>query len=115
MTFYPLEKADRLHANYRQTFRVRGLHLLLLMHQGEPVLVDNICPHAGYPLKDGLIFDGQIRCPMHGYLFDLVEGTCTYSSEGPCKSIRVYDVVRQDDAIGILLPGVPDSSPDSRV
>lgn len=103
MTYYPLEKIASLHDGYRHTFRVAGRHLLLLRHEGAPYVVDNICPHAGYPMKDGLIIDGRLRCPMHGYLFDLHSGDCMMSSEGPCNGIAVYEPVIIGDDLGIYL------------
>ena len=103
MTYYPLEKTVNLHADYRKTFRVKGRHLLLLQHEGEPRIVDNICPHAGYPMKDGLIIDNRLRCPMHGYLFDLDNGACMMSSEGPCNGINVYTPVIIGDDLGVYL------------
>lgn len=103
MTFYHLEKASRLHEGYRKTFRFAGYHLLLLQYAGKPVLLDNICPHAGYPMRDGLIIDGHLRCPMHGYLFDLENGDCVMSSEGPCNGIRVFEVSRIGDELGMLI------------
>ena len=103
MQYYPLEKISNLHAAYRNTFRLAGHHLLLLVHEDRPFVVDNICPHAGYPMDEGLIIDGQLRCPMHGYLFALENGQCMASYEGPCENINVYDVVEQEGEIGVYL------------
>jgi nitrite reductase/ring-hydroxylating ferredoxin subunit len=102
-TFYPLEKSANLYPAYRAAFQLAGHHLLLLVHEGQPCVVDNICPHAGYPMKDGLVIDGQLRCPMHGYLFALNDGACHAAYEGPCQGIRVYDVVEQDGQVGVYL------------
>lgn len=104
MAFYPLEKVSNLHDNYRQTFRLEGgYHLLLLQHEGEPTLLDNICPHAGYPMHEGRIIDGKLRCPMHGYLFDIHNGDCVLSIEGPCRGINVYTLETRGDDIGVVL------------
>ena len=103
MTFYPLEKIANLYPEYRKTFRLAGRHLLLLVHEQSPFVVDNICPHAGYPMDEGMIIDGQLRCPMHGYLCALHNGECMASYEGPCENISVYEVVEQGDEIGVYL------------
>ena len=103
MQYYPLEKITNLDAEYRRTFRLAGHHLLLLVHEDRPRLVDNICPHAGYPMNEGLVIDGQLRCPMHGYLFDLENGKCMASYEGPCEGIRVYELVERDSELGVYL------------
>lgn len=103
MAFHPLEKTANLHDGYRATFRIAGYHLLLLQHEGEVILLDNICPHAGYPMQEGLILDGKLRCPMHGYLFDIHSGACEMSYEGPCAGIRVYAPEVRGDQVGVDL------------
>ena len=103
MQYYSLEQQANLHEEYRQTFRLAGHHLLLLVHDGKPHIVDNICPHAGYPMHQGQVIDGQLRCPMHGYLFDLENGECMASYEGPCDGIRVYEAVAKDGELGVYL------------
>ena len=104
MTFFPLADIASLHDGYRETFLVAGCHLLLLQHDGKAYLVDNICPHAGYPMRDGQVIDGNLRCPMHGYLFALADGACVASYEGPCRGIQVYELRQQGDMLGVMLP-----------
>ncbi len=36
--------------------------------------MDNVCPHAGYPLCDGELEDSTIMCPGHGWVFDVQTG-----------------------------------------
>lgn len=96
MALHRLEAETNLYNGYRRVFDVGGRRLLLLHHDDKTYLVDNICPHAGYPLESGRIGeDADIRCPMHGYLFDLATGDCTYSTEGPCRSLETFPVIRQ--------------------
>ena len=33
-----------------------------------------VCPHRGGPLHDAPVEDGCVRCPWHGYRFDLRTG-----------------------------------------
>ena len=35
-----------------------------------------VCPHAGGPLGEGLLVDGVLRCPWHGWGFDVATGRC---------------------------------------
>ena len=37
-------------------------------------VLDNRCPHQGGPLGEGLIEEGCLRCPWHGWTFDPVTG-----------------------------------------
>ena len=34
------------------------------------------CPHAGGPLGEGSLVDGQLLCPLHGWSFDMETGAC---------------------------------------
>lgn len=88
--FVALERVDRMQEGYRRVFVMDGQDLLLLRHKGEDYLLDNICPHAGYPLHEGQILGRALRCPMHGYLFDLQSGVCTHHPEGPCRALKVF-------------------------
>ena len=37
----------------------------------------NVCPHKGGPLNEGTWLDGaRVRCPWHGYVFDVSTGQC---------------------------------------
>lgn len=103
MAFYSLEKTGNLTAGYRRSFRVAGRSLLLLEHEGKAYVLDNICPHAGYPMEEGKIVDGKLRCPMHGYLFDLKNGDCVFHPEGPCRGVQAYPIMIEGDELGVEL------------
>ena len=36
--------------------------------------LDHACPHKGGPLGDGLVAEGCVTCPLHGWRFDLRSG-----------------------------------------
>lgn len=102
-TYYPLEQTANLHDGYRRTFSIAGNFLLLMQHKGQLSLLESICPHAGYPLEEGKVIDGQLRCPMHGYLFDVASGKCTYSPEGPCRGLKQYRIENRETEVGVQL------------
>jgi nitrite reductase (NADH) small subunit len=43
---------------------------------GTIAVLDGVCPHEGGPLGEGLIEDGCVVCPWHGYSFNLRTGAC---------------------------------------
>jgi nitrite reductase (NADH) small subunit len=55
------------------------------------------CPHAGGPLQDGLVADGCVTCPLHGWRFDLRSGA---RIGGDDDSLAVHEVIERD---GVLL------------
>ncbi len=59
-----------------QTVKVLGEDLVLFRDQaGQLGLIGQHCPHRGTSLEYGDIEDGGIRCPYHGWLFN-VHGQC---------------------------------------
>jgi nitrite reductase/ring-hydroxylating ferredoxin subunit len=103
MTFFGIDSLANLHDGYQKAVSIKGRELLLVQEDGRHYIIENVCPHAGYPLTNGRIIKGQIRCPMHGYLFALDTGSCTYITEGPCRGLHTYLPVVRDGQIGLLL------------
>ena len=101
--FHPLARVDELHDGYLQTFEVEGVDVVLVQQAGKPSVLEGICPHAGHPFGNSRIRGTNIRCDMHGYLFDLQSGVCTYFTEGPCRALRVYHCEVRDGMVGLLL------------
>ena len=47
---------------------------------GDTILeIQSACPHAGGDLSRGVITDGFIVCPLHGWKFSLKDGSCVQS------------------------------------
>ena len=38
--------------------------------------VDRWCPHEDGDLGEGMMYGKDIKCPVHGYIFDLTKGQC---------------------------------------
>ncbi|MEM1113563.1 MAG: Rieske (2Fe-2S) protein [Pseudomonadota bacterium] len=104
MRFQALDKLINLYDGYRRLFRIDQLELLLIERQGERFLVEARCPHRGQSLAEAGLEEGRIRCPRHGYEFSLVDGSTLITTEAPCRSLRVYDLIYQGNEIGLLLP-----------
>ncbi len=62
--------------------------------------IDNVCPHRGAPLHDGMVSDGQVTCPWHQWQFQLKDGVCR-NIPGP--RVASYAVEVRDGAIWINL------------
>jgi 3-phenylpropionate/trans-cinnamate dioxygenase ferredoxin subunit len=60
-----------------------------------------ICPHAMGDLSYGMVYKGEIECPVHGYRFDLKTGACTHpDDESP---MQVYAVQIVDGVVHVKL------------
>ena len=57
----------------------------LRLHAGKLIAHATICPHLLGPLTDVPIEQGTLRCPWHGYEFDLESGECLSPAHANCK------------------------------
>jgi len=55
--------------------------------QGEYSAMDNVCLHRGGPLGQGMVEDGKIVCPWHGWQYDPKSGEVTHN---PSAKVAVY-------------------------
>ncbi len=103
MNFHPLERVENLHEGYVKAFRAGGCDVVLVQQGGVPAVLEGYCPHAGHPFGNSQVIGADLRCDMHGYRFDLRSGACTYSTEGPCRALRVYEWQVREGVVGVLL------------
>ena len=85
-----------------RTFRVTGVTwpVIVTIADGELVATAGVCPHEDVALADGDLEGAYIRCPGHGYHFDLHTGRCTHD---PGLELRRYPVTRIGDEIWVDL------------
>lgn len=72
-----------------------GINELAVVREGDRILaVHAVCAHAGGPLPEGTVVDGQIQCPWHGSRFRLADG---HVSRGPAMYDQpAYEVRRAE-------------------
>ena len=77
---------------------------LLELEDGSPVAHGTICPHWLGPLEDAVPENGKLRCPWHGYLFDVRTGA---SADGRGYRLAPAPLVAVDPVTGevTLNPG----------
>lgn len=68
---------------------VDGKEVALFNLEGRLYAVGNRCPHRSGPLVKGKIEGEAVRCPIHGWLFDLENGQCLTR---PSASIPTWPV-----------------------
>lgn len=64
--------------------------------ESELVAVQGVCPHEDVALADGDLVGAQLRCPGHGYGFDLRSGSCTHDRT---LTLRRYPITIDGDAV----------------
>jgi nitrite reductase/ring-hydroxylating ferredoxin subunit len=73
-SFVRAARLDDVRAAGRMSVRVAGRSLALFFHSGTVHVVDNRCPHMGFPLHRGTVRDGVLTCHWHHARFDLESG-----------------------------------------
>ncbi|MDT8436203.1 MAG: thiamine pyrophosphate-binding protein [Gemmatimonadota bacterium] len=63
--------------------------------------LEGSCPHQGGPLTDGAVCDGALRCPWHGYDFELSSGR----GVGNEFEARTFEIREQEGRIEVLATG----------
>ena len=83
----------------RKLVKLNGIEIALFNIGGTIFAIKNRCPHRSGPLIRGFTDDaGGIKCPMHGWRFDLRDG----SSERPAQA-TVYPVRLENNLLYLQL------------
>lgn len=80
----------------KKAVTVGGQELLLINIKGEIFACENECPHQGAPLTAGIVKDGHLSCPRHGYRFNLKSGACL---DNPEYTLKIFPTELQGDDI----------------
>ncbi len=64
--------------------------------EGEYSAMDNVCVHRGGPLGQGVIMDGKVVCPWHGWAYDPKTGI---PDVNPDTRVQVYPLRIEADEV----------------
>lgn len=82
--------------------------ICLTKFEGKYYALDNHCPHQGGPLGEGLIEDGYVRCPWHGYEYAPEDGA---PPGGYDDNVETYPLEVRDDGIYVAVePQTPEDT-----
>lgn len=84
----------------KKVVSVNGQEILLINFKGKIFACENECPHQGSPLHSGIVKEGYLSCPRHGYRFDLKTGNCL---DNPAFTLKIYPVQIHGEEIHIEL------------
>lgn len=79
---------------------VSGRELLIVRQNGRFYALPDRCTHARYPLHDGELLEGKVKCHYHGATFDLQSGRPTLPA---VKPIACYRVIVEDETVYVDL------------
>ncbi len=67
---------------------------------GAYAAVDNVCIHRGGPLGQGIVMDGKLICPWHGWQYDVTTGV---PEQNPELKVAVYRFKVEGDDVFVEL------------
>jgi len=73
-TCFDLGPLDRIPLGEGRTFNLGGREVAVFRTRAGVFATDAMCPHKTGRLADGLVGDGKVICPLHGFKFALATG-----------------------------------------
>ena len=89
-------RADLPGENQAREFTVGEKTICVANVDGECAALDNVCLHRGGPLGQGVVMDGKIICPWHGWMWDPKTGESPFN---PAVRIAVYGLKIEGDDV----------------
>ncbi|ABF42348.1 Rieske (2Fe-2S) oxidoreductase [Candidatus Koribacter versatilis Ellin345] len=77
-------------------FVVEQRTICIANENGKYVAMNNVCAHRGGPLGQGVVDEGKMVCPWHGWQFDLVTGK---SEQSATLGVDVYELKIEGDDV----------------
>ena len=104
--WHRVAEADPLEDNSVTSVAAGVKALCLAKFEGRYYALDNHCPHQGGPLGEGLIENGYVRCPWHGYEYAPQDGS---PPGGYDDRVETYPLEQRDDGIYVALEPLADA------
>jgi len=82
---------------------VGGIDIVVINQGGAFYALPDRCTHQHYPLHDGELLEGKIKCIHHGATFDLDTGRATLPA---VKKIQLFQAARDGDRVMVTLQEV---------
>ena len=79
---------------------VADVEIVVIHREGEFFALPDRCTHQRYPLHDGELLDGKIKCVHHGATFDLRTGRPTLPA---VKKIQLFEAAVEDGRVVVTL------------
>lgn len=92
-----LVPVEAVSAGYLQRFDTPAGGLVLACGEEGPVAMWDVCPHAGGRLSGGRVAGNRVRCPRHGYLFNLSTGVCPRGEEEGFGALSFVELKQENE------------------
>ena len=86
-TRHAIAEVSELPAGQGRVVEVAGRQIALFNVDGTFRAIENMCPHRGGPLGDGMLVGTMVTCPWHGWQFDCATGK---SARNPAVGVACF-------------------------
>ena len=86
----PVIQANEIAEGAGKAVIVDGVQVAVFRRGGQLCAIENICPHAGASLAEGLLEGDEVLCPLHNFRFDIKTGVC---STDPILRVKTFTVL----------------------
>lgn len=94
--------ADEIEAGTIRVTKVAREVVIVARSGSQLYAFSNICPHAAADLSRGRFRQRQIKCPDHGYTFDVATGRATWPEGEGCR-LRRFEIKVEEGMVKIRL------------
>lgn len=74
--FIKVAKIKDIAPGKSKVVELNGRPVVIFNQNGKFSAIDNVCPHKGAPLNEGVFMGTMVICPWHSWTFDLSNGSC---------------------------------------
>ena len=104
MSYVRVAEAASLPPGRGRSVHAAGRTLALWNIDGQFRCLDDACPHRGGPLGAGVLENGLVACPLHGWQFDPHTGACPTRPDRP---VATYPTRVLDGWVEVLVEPAP--------
>ena len=79
--------------------KVAGLQIALFKWEEGIFAIEDLCPHLGFPLSEGVMQSGEVICSWHGWRIRLNDGSCRRERE----RAKVFPAEVRGDDVFVLI------------
>ena len=88
--WHPVLEETKLDPGKILCINIEGKKILIMNSGAKLYSCGAICPHQGTSMEEGWVFDDEITCPEHSWVFSLSDGALVWPGNGP--RIPIYPI-----------------------
>ncbi len=98
--FVTVARVEEVPEGEGRVYKVGGREIALFCVGGQFYALDNVCPHRGGPLGEGIVCGAEVTCPWHAWSFDLRTGAYTFDPE---LAVEKFELRVEDGQVQVAL------------